>query len=85
MAELLRKMDDVWSSTLRTLLRRAVESGTVAKTVDPEDMSALIVSMLKGIYLLPAASTSPERLERPLRQMEKLLGLRATKVGRRAS
>jgi AcrR family transcriptional regulator len=80
MAEMLRKMDDVWSSTLRTLLRRAVDSGAIAKTVDPEDMSALIVSMLKGVYLLPAASANVERLERPLRQMERLLGLRATRV-----
>ncbi len=83
MAEVLRKMDEIWTSTLRTLLRRAVESGSVAKTVDPEDMAALIVSMLKGIYLLPAASANPERLERPLRQMEKLLGLRATKSASR--
>jgi hypothetical protein len=43
-------------------------------------MSALIVSMLKGIYLLPAASANPERLERPLRQMERLLGLRPVRA-----
>jgi hypothetical protein len=65
---------------LRTLLRRAAASGSVAKTVDPEDMAALIVSMLKGIYLLPASSPDPGRLERPLRQMERLLGLRATRA-----
>jgi len=81
MAEILSKMNDVWYSTLRTLLRRAVESGSVAKTVDPEDMAALIVSMLKGIYLLPAsASADPGRLEQPLRQMERLLGLRAARA-----
>jgi hypothetical protein len=85
MAEILSKMNDVWYSTLRTLLRRAVASGSVAKTVDPEDMAALIVSMLKGIYLLPAsASADPARLEQPLRQMERLLGLRQTKSAPRA-
>jgi AcrR family transcriptional regulator len=83
MAETLTKMNDVWYSTLRTLLRRAVESGAVTKTVDPEDMAALIVSTLKGIYLLPAASPDPARLERPLRQMERLLGLRGMKPARR--
>ncbi len=80
MAEILSKMNDVWYSTLRTLLRRAVASGSVAKTIDPEDMAALIVSTLKGIYLLPAASPDPGRLERPLRQMERLLGLRAARA-----
>lgn len=84
MADLMRKMDEVWHATLRALLRRAVEKGAVAKTVDPEDMAALIVSTLKGVYLLPAASAQPDRLERPLRQLERLLGLRATKSATRA-
>src|SRR5258706_6956639 len=72
MAEVLRKMDEVWTSTLRTLLRRAVDSGSVAKTVDPEDMASLIVSMLKGIYLLPAASAKHEWIVLPRWSIEKL-------------
>lgn len=42
-------------------------------------MAALIVATLKGVYLLPEASSRPERLSTALRQLERWLGLTASR------
>jgi hypothetical protein len=40
-------------------------------------MAAVIVATLKGTFMLPAVE--PERVERTIRQLETLVGLRATR------
>ena len=74
-AEIIRKMQDFWHSTLRALLRSAREEGALPKDIDPDGMSAVIVATLKGVYLLPQRSAPPE-LDKALRQLEQTLGLR---------
>ncbi|HEY3218476.1 MAG TPA: TetR/AcrR family transcriptional regulator [Candidatus Limnocylindria bacterium] len=69
--------DDAWRAMLRTLLRRAQEEGALVAGVDPDGMAAVIVATLKGTFMLPA--TEPANVERTFRQLEKLVGLRATR------
>ena len=61
---------------LRGLLRGARADGDLPKTIDPDGMTAVIVATLKGVYLLPGRSTGSESIEKALRQLEDLLGLR---------
>lgn len=76
--------DDAWRAMLRTLLRRAQEESGGPADLDPEAMAAVIVAALKGTFMLPAAE--PENVERTIRQLETLVGLRAnrSKTTRRA-
>ena len=69
--------DDAWREMLGTLLRRAQEDGAVPADVDPNGMTAVIVAALKGTFMLPAVE--PEIVERTIRQIESLVGLRATR------
>ncbi|MDP9281573.1 MAG: TetR/AcrR family transcriptional regulator [Chloroflexota bacterium] len=69
--------DDAWRAMLRTLLRRAQDEGAVAAGLDPDGMAAVIVATLKGTFMLPASE--PENVERTFRQLESLVGLRATR------
>ena len=69
--------DDAWREMLGTLLRRAQEDGAVPADVDPSGMTAVIVAALKGTFMLPAVE--PEIVERTIRQIESLVGLRATR------
>lgn len=77
--ESLRKIiastDDAWRAMLRTLLARARGEGAVPDDVDADGMATVIVATLKGTFMLPAAE--PERVERTIRQLETLVGLRA--------
>ena len=72
--------DDAWRTMLRTLLRRAKVEGAVADDLDPDGMAAVIVATLKGTFMLPASE--PENVERTFRQLESLVGLRASKAAR---
>jgi AcrR family transcriptional regulator len=76
--EIIGGTDDAWHAMLRTLLRRAQDEGAVPRDLDPDGMAAVIVATLKGTFMLPAVET--ERVERVLRQIESLVGLRAARV-----
>jgi AcrR family transcriptional regulator len=69
--------DDAWRAMLRALLSRAREEGAVPAALDPDGMAAVIVAALKGTFMLPAVE--PENVERTIRQLESLVGLRATR------
>ena len=69
--------DDAWRAMLRTLLRRAQDEGALRADLDPEGMAAVIVATLKGTFMLPASE--PDNVERTFRQLEMLVGLRATR------
>jgi AcrR family transcriptional regulator len=69
--------DDAWRAMLKTLLRRAQAERAVPAAVDPDGMAAVVVAALKGTFMLPAAE--PENVERTIRQLESLVGLRAAR------
>jgi TetR/AcrR family transcriptional repressor of nem operon len=76
LADIIRKTNEYWHSTLRSLLRGARDEHAVPQDVDPDGMSAVIVATLKGVYLLPERSAPPDALDKALRQLERTLGLR---------
>ncbi|MDP9321218.1 MAG: TetR/AcrR family transcriptional regulator [Chloroflexota bacterium] len=72
---LMQATDDAWHGMMRTLLRRARAEGGIDAQIDPDDFAALVVVALRGTYLLPIASSHPERVDRALRQIERILGI----------
>lgn len=77
LAQIIGRTDSFWHTTLRDLIRGARAEGVVSRTIDPDGMAAVIVATLKGVYLLPVGSGPPPQLEKALRQVETVLGLRA--------
>ncbi len=77
--EIIGDTDQAWHAMLRTLLRRAQGEGAVPSGLDADGMAGLIVSALKGSFMLPV--TEPEVVERTLRQLEMLVGLRSSRSG----
>ncbi len=73
--EILSNTDQAWRAMLRTLLRRAQSEGAVPTGLDADGMAGVIVAALKGTFMLPV--TEPEVVERTIRQLEALAGLRA--------
>src|SRR5688572_150050 len=50
---ILRDTDDVWHATLRGLLRAARKEGAIATETADDDLAALIIATLKGVFMLP--------------------------------
>lgn len=75
----IRKTDAFWHATLRGLIRDAQSAGDVPKSIDAEGMASVIVATLKGVYLLPVGTGPPPGFEKALRQLEDVLGIRASR------
>jgi AcrR family transcriptional regulator len=67
--------DDAWHHTIRELIRRGAEQGSLRADLDPDDASALLISAIKGVSLPTSASFRPERVDQSFRQIEQWLGL----------
>src|SRR5207249_2397581 len=77
LADVIRKTDAFWHGTLRALIRDAQAEGDVPKRIDPDGMASVIVATLKGVYLLPVGTGPPAGSEKALRQLERVLEIRA--------
>lgn len=76
-ATIFKEMNDTWHGTLRALLRHAQAEGAVDASLDPDATAALVTASFRGIFMLPPNTTSPQRIEQSLTQLERLLGLKS--------
>ncbi len=65
-----------WHETLVTLVRHAQNEGFVAKGLDPETTASLVIATLSGLLMVPVSSPAVDRVDKALRQLEGLLGLK---------
>jgi AcrR family transcriptional regulator len=75
-AAIFKETNDTWHATLRGLLRHARAEGSVDAGLDPDATAALVIATFRGMFMLPPATTSPQRLEQSLTQLERLLGMK---------
>ena len=75
-AGIFKEMNDAWHATLRALLRNAQVEGAVDPGLDPDATAALVTATFRGMFMLPPNTTSPQRIEQSLTQLERLLGTR---------
>jgi hypothetical protein len=54
-------------------VRRAAKEGAIAKSNKADDVAALIVATLKGLFMLPAEGRDPKEVDRQLRALERLI------------
>ncbi len=75
-ASIFKEMNDTWHATLRTLLRHAQAAGVVDAGLDPDATAALVTASFRGLFMLPANTSSPQRIDQSLMQLERLLGMK---------
>jgi AcrR family transcriptional regulator len=75
-ATIFKEMNDTWHATLRALLRHAQAEGVVDASLDPDATAALVTASFRGMFMLPPNTTSPQRIDQSLTQLERLLGLK---------
>ena len=72
-AAIVREVDAAWEKTLATLLRHAAKEGAIANPVKPDEMAAVIVAALKGIFMLSEEGRDAKAVDRQLRALERLI------------
>jgi AcrR family transcriptional regulator len=70
---IMNEMYDLWQTTVRGMLRRAVREGDLRSELDSDAVAALIVAALTSMTLPVMAD--PRRGDRALRQLERWLGV----------
>ena len=76
-AAIFKEMNDAWHTTLRALMKHAQSEGFISDGLDPDATASLVIATLRGMFMLPPATTSAQRLEQSLSQLESFLGLKA--------
>jgi AcrR family transcriptional regulator len=72
-AAIVRDVDATWQKTLAALLRHAAKEGAIANPAKAEDLAALIVATLKGLFIVPAEGPDAKEVDRQLRALERLI------------
>jgi hypothetical protein len=67
---------NTWQKVLSALLRQAAKEGAIASAAKADDLAALIVATLKGLFMLPAEGRDPKEVDRQLRALERLIAQR---------
>jgi hypothetical protein len=75
----MRDTNESWHRIVRGLLRRAVKEGNLRPEMDSDEVAAMVVATLRNLTL-PMAS-SGARGDQALRQLERWLGLDASRRG----
>jgi AcrR family transcriptional regulator len=72
-AAIVRDVDAAWQKTLAALLRHAASEGALSKGTKADDLAALIVATLKGLFIVPADGPEAKEVDRQLRALERLI------------
>ena len=74
-AAIFKDMSETWHAALRGLLKRAQAEGAIDQKLEPDAVASLVIATLRGMFMVPLATTSNAELERSLGQLERFIGL----------
>jgi TetR/AcrR family transcriptional repressor of nem operon len=75
LGRIFRQTDEYWHRTLRDLIRRCMEQGSIDPELHADDLTTLMIAAIKGLSLPTVAGFRPELADQVFRQFERLLGL----------
>ena len=75
-AAILKETDATWHATVRGLLKHAQAEGSVDADLDPDATAALVTATFRGIFMFPIETTTSQRAQQSLTQLERFLGIR---------
>jgi len=84
-AAIFKEMGDTWHTALRGLLKHAQAEGAIDRGLDPDAVASLVIATLRGMFMVPPATTSNAQLEQSLGQLERFIGLGRRARARRAA
>lgn len=74
-AAIFAEMTEAWQAVLRALIKRAQSDGALDRTLDTDATASLVIATLRGMFMVPIATTTDAQLARSLGQLERLIGL----------
>ena len=66
----------VWHDILVVLVRHAQTDGFVDAKLNPDATASLVIATLTGLFMVPVANSASDRVDKALRQLESLIGLK---------
>ena len=72
-AAIVRDVDNTWQKVLSAVLRQAAKEGAIANAAKADDVAALIVATLKGLFMLAPEGRDLKEVDRQLRALERLI------------
>ena len=58
------------------LVRHAQNDGFVDAKLNPDATASLVIATLTGLFMVPVANSASDRVDKALRQLESLIGLK---------
>jgi len=74
-AAIFRDTIQAWHDSLVGLVHHAQNDGNLDAKLNPDAIASLVIATLSGLFMVPAANTASDRVEKALRQLESFLGL----------
>jgi AcrR family transcriptional regulator len=75
-AKIFKETNDTWHAALRGILRRAQAEAYLDTALDPDATAALVTATFRGMFMLPVETTTSQRTEQSLAQLERFLGIK---------
>ena len=70
-----RQTDAYWHRTLSDLVRRSIEEASLAASVQPDDVAALMIAAIRGLSLPTVSGFQPALVDQIFNQFNRLLGV----------
>jgi len=74
-AAIFAEMTEAWHTVLRALIKRTQADGAIDQTLNPDATASLVIATLRGLFMVPVATTSQAEVARSLIELERLIGL----------
>ena len=75
-AAIFKDTIQAWHDSLVGLVHHAQNDGVVDARLNPEAIASLVIATLSGLFMVPAANATSNRVDAALRQLESFLGLK---------
>jgi AcrR family transcriptional regulator len=75
-AAIFKETNDTWHAALRAILKHAQAEGYLDAALDPDATAALVTATFRGMFMFPVETTTSQRVEQSLTQLERFLGIK---------
>ena len=75
-AAIFKDTIQAWHDSLVGLVHHAQNDGFVDAKLNPDAIASLVIATLSGLFMVPAANATSNRVDTALRQLESFLGLK---------
>jgi hypothetical protein len=74
-AAIFKEMSATWHAALRGPLKHSQAEGAIDRNLEADAVASLVIATLRGMFMVPLATTSHAQLGQSLAQLERFIGL----------